>query len=371
MKAVTGLCLAVALSAAATLLAQSTPGVPGPGAPGPRAPEPTGPQSFKFKSAVDLINVSATVTDRYDRYVPHLRRDDFSLFEDGRPQPITHFSDERVPVSLGILLDTSGSMEGTKYRSAEEALNRFLQELLSADDEVFLYTFADRPTLVQPWTHDRAAVARTLSRIEPGGGTAMYDAVAEAIPLAQRGHNRKKAIVIISDGNDTNSDTDVRQLRSLIRETEVLIYAIGIDGDAPSTWTNSQPRWPLPIPYPGGGPRGPQWPGRPQPPAPQPRYPGYPGYPGRGSGGTGRYNDRVNVGALREVTDDSGGRTEVVRNISDLGPATSRIADELSQQYSLAYTAAAPKDGQWHTIRLEVRSAEYRVRARRGYIATP
>jgi VWFA-related protein len=330
--------------------------------------EPQATQSFKFKTNVELINVSATVLDRTERFVPHLRKEDFALWEDGRPQPITHFSDERVPVSLGILLDTSGSMEGDKFQSAEAAINRFLRDL-SPDDEVFLYTFDDEVRLVQPWTRDRNAVADALGGVRPRGGTSMYDAVAEAIPLAQRGHNRKRAIVVISDGNDTNSRTEVQALRSLIRETEVLIYAIGIDGDSPSSWTSSQPRWPVPFPYPPGGrPPGPQWPGRPQPPPSQPRWPG--GGSG-GNSGTGRYSDRVNVQALRDLTDDSGGRTEVVREARDLGPATRSIADELSQQYSLAYTPAAPKDGRWHTIQVEVKNPDYRVRARRGYIATP
>lgn len=344
----------IATVSAATLVAQQ---------------ETRSPQSFKFKSTAELINVSATVTDATGRFVPNLRKEDFLLWEDGRPQPVTHFSDERVPVSLGILLDTSGSMDGEKFRSAEAAINRFLQELLSPDDEVFLYTFADEPQLLQEWTRDRRAVARTLSMIRPRGGTAMYDAVAEAIPLAQSGRNRKKAIVVISDGNDTNSHTDERALRSLIRETEVLIYAIGIDGEGQNTWSpggSSQPRWPIPFPLPGGGGgrRGPQWPGQPQP-RPQPRYPGGAG------GGSGRTDDRVNVGALRDLTDDSGGRTEVVRDASDLSPATASIADELSQQYSLGYSPAAAKDGRWHTIRVEAQNPDLRIRARRGYIATP
>ena len=206
----------------------------------PRAASLSSPQSsqppeggrFRFKTAVDLINVSATVTDASERFVTGLRKEDFILFEDDREQPITHFSDERVPVSLGIVLDTSGSMEGAKFRAAEHAIDRFMRELLSPDDEVFLMAFNDQVELISGWTTDRDRVMRNLRGVYPRGGTAMYDAVAEAIPLAQRGKHRKKAIVVISDGNDTNSATDVRALRSLIRETEVLIYAIGIDGNS-------------------------------------------------------------------------------------------------------------------------------------------
>lgn len=322
--------------------------------------------SFKFKTAVDLINVSATVTDVSERFVTGLHKEDFALWEDDRLQTITHFSDERVPVSLGIVLDSSGSMEGAKWRAAESAIDRFMRELLSPEDEIFLMSFSDQADLVSDWTTDRDRIMRAFRRVYPRGGTAMYDAVAEAIPLAQRGRHRKKALVIISDGNDTQSATDVRALRGLIRETEVLIYAIGIDSNSrPRILNGPSQRPPIRIPWPGSGGGGrfpPQFPGQP-PPGTPPTYPPSGGqqYPN---------NDRVNALALRDLTDDSGGRTELVRDASDLGPATASIADELSRQYSLAYTPAAPKDGRWHTIRVEVRNSNYRVRARRGYIAT-
>ena len=329
---------------------------------------------FRFKTSAELINVSATVTDSSERFVTGLRREDFILFEDEREQPITHFSDERVPVSLGIVLDTSGSMEGAKFRAAEAAIDRFMRQLLSPDDEIFLMAFNDQVELISGWTSDRDRVMRNLRGVYPRGGTAMYDAVAEAIPLAQRGKHRKKAIVVISDGNDTNSATDVRALRSLIRETEVLIYAVGIDGDGRSTRVNPRgpsgpTNRPLPIPWPIPGGSGrrqppPQWPGQPGGGNYPPQYPG--GVPQQPSAG----NERVNAHALRELTDDSGGRTELVRDSTDLGPATAGIADELSRQYSLGYEPAAAKDGRWHTIRVEVRNSNYRVRARRGYIAT-
>jgi VWFA-related protein len=357
--------LLVAALSAVTLVAQQRE---------PQGQPPEGGR-FRFKTSAELINVSATVTDSYERFVTGLRKEDFILFEDDREQPITHFSDERVPVSLGIVLDTSGSMEGEKFRAAQNAIDRFMRQLLSPEDEVFLMAFNDQVDLISPWTSDRDRVMRDLRRVYPRGGTAMYDAVAEAIPLAQRGRNRKKAIVVISDGNDTNSSTDVRALRSLIRETEVLIYAVGIDSNeygsrGRGTRTGPTNR-PLPIPWPfpggGGGSGGrrppPTWPG-PGGGGTPPSYPG--GVPQQPSSG----NERVNAHALRELTDDSGGRTELVRDGADLGPATAGIADELSRQYSLGYEPAAEKDGRWHTIRVEVRNTNYRVRARRGYIAT-
>ena len=176
--------------------------------------------------------MSATVSDANGRFVPDLQQDDFRVYEDDQPQTITHFSAERVPVSLGIVLDTSGSMAGEKIQSARTALDRFLFDLLDDDDEIFLYRFSDDPVLLQGWTNDRQLISRALGRITPNGATALYDAVAAAIPLAQSGSRPKKALLVISDGNDTSSRIDLRALRQRIRESEVLVYAVGIDGDS-------------------------------------------------------------------------------------------------------------------------------------------
>ena len=324
----------------------------------PRA-ETDGDRVFRFRSGVELVNVTATVTDRRGRFVSGLEKDDFLVYEDDLLQEISYFSNQRVPVSLGIVLDTSGSMEGEKMEAARDALDRFLFDLLGPDDEIFIYRFSYQPTLVHGWTSDRDSLSRALRRIQPRGGTVLYDAVADAIPVAEEGRHRKKAVVVISDGNDTNSETDERDVRQLIRESEVLVYAIGIDGDGGPRVTvgrpNSRPPIPFPFPVPGGG--------RGRSPFPTP----WPGGGGRAVGG----DDRVNVSALRDLTDDSGGRTEIVRDPTDLNPATAGIADELSQQYYLAYPSQGHRDGQWHAIDVEVHDTGHRVRARRGYFATP
>jgi VWFA-related protein len=188
--------------------------------------------------------------------------------------------------------------------------------------------------------------------------------------------------VLISDGNDTSSRTDIESLKAQIRETEVLVYAIGIDAQAhslpffrsPYDAFFNQASWkqrPTPRPFPIPGRRTPpRRPGLPTPRGPfPPRYPVPPPAP---RGPVTRLGDeRVNVAALREITDDSGGRTELVRGARDLDPATAGIADELSKQYYIGYPAASEKDGRWHSIRLEVRDANYIVRARKGYVATP
>jgi VWFA-related protein len=351
--------LAIAATAALTLSAQSAPTQP-----------PQDSQGFKFRSGVELINVTATVLDAAGRFVSGLSQDDFSVFEDNQPQAITHFSADRVPVSLGILLDTSQSMQGEKFEAARAAIDRFLAELTSPDDEFFLMQFSSTPTLLQGWTNDRRLINRALAGTAPRGGTAMYDAIADSVPLMQQARNRKQALVIISDGNDMTSDTPLASVHQIIRHSETLMYAVGIDcsgmptfrrppmfdrtsDGAASAQRGGQPR-PQPFPFPGRRPQWPPMPG-PQPPSRNP---------------FNRCGDPVDVMALRDLTDDSGGRTEIVRDPRELNPATAGIADELSRQYYLGYPSLGKKDGRWHTIRVELKNKAYRVRARRGYLAS-
>src|SRR3989449_315970 len=217
--------IAVMLAAALVVSLHGQQGQP------PQTPaRPSGDeQGFRFKRGVELINVPATVSDVSGRFVSGLRPEDFVVYEDNQPVQVTHFSAERVPVSLGIALDTSGSMAGEKIQAAQSALDRFLFDLLDRQDEIFLYRFSNDPVLLQSWTTDRPLLSRAIGRVVPNGGTAMYDTVAEAIPLAQRGQHLKKALVVISDGNDTASRTSIVEVKQLIRESEVLVYAIGID----------------------------------------------------------------------------------------------------------------------------------------------
>src|SRR5262245_26474744 len=320
--------------------------------------------NFRFRSGVELINVTATVSDLTGRFVTGLRQNDFLVYEDDQLQTVTHFSAERVPVSLGIALDTSQSMSGEKIREARSAIDRLLEALADPQDDFFVYRFSERPTLVQQWTSERGAISGALRSVTPAGRTAMYDAIADAIPLMQQGQNQKKALVVISDGNDTSSQRTLDDARRRIRESETLVYAIGVDcegstlGRSPLYQRRGPGRLPMPFPFPPGRGRGrPSWP---------------PTNPERPSGRRDIQHcaDPVDSLALRELTDDSGGRTEIIRDPHDLNPATTRVADELSKQYYLGYPASGKKDGRWHAIRVEVRNHNYRVRARRGYVAS-
>ena len=318
------------------------------------APEQGDNQSFRFKTGVELINVTATVTDENGRFVPNLQQDDFRVYQDGEPQPITHFNAERVPVSLGIVLDTSGSMEGEKMAAARDALDRFSVAAARAERRSVPVPVRHQPG-ADPGMDDGQAPHRLeLSADAAARRNGDVRRHRRSDPArASPGTIRKKALVIISDGNDTSSSIDVLSVKRLIRESEVLVYAIGIDGQGEQRI--------LPIGIGQGRPRPPRcrcpFLSRCQGPSAGRRRPSGPMYP-PGSRGRGMNDDRVNAGALREITDDSGGRTEIIRSPRDLDPATAGIADELSRQYYLGYAATGVKDGQWHTISVELRNPD-------------
>jgi len=274
-------------------------------------------QRPKFKTGVEIVTITATVTDADGRLVPDLTKDDFEVFEDGLPQTITQFTGERVPVSLAALLDISDSMVGERLKDARRALDSFFFELMTPDDEFALVLFNHQPTIATRWTSAPEVLRPALDAMRGWGGTAIYDAFDASLPLFDTRHRQRAAGVMISDGADTASDIDLRVLRSKLLRTDAFFYAVAIDREDPRALTR-----------------------------------------------------RVNPYALREVTDDTGGYTEVVKDTSELGPATARIANELNHQYTLAFSMAHPPDDKFHSLRVRVRRPQHRVRARRGYIAT-
>ena len=186
-------------------------------------------------------------------------------------------------------------MFGERIRDARGAIARFLLELLSTDDVFFLMAFNHAPHVLTPWTSDPEIVRTALDSLRPSGGTAIYDAVQGALPLIDSRPRDRAALVVISDGADTASDVTLRDLRASLLRTDAFIYAIAIDSQARQA-----------------------------------------------------INTRVNPEALAEITNQSGGRTEVVHDTTDLGPATARIAEELNNQYVLGYSSPRPGDGKYH-----------------------
>jgi Ca-activated chloride channel family protein len=297
-----GLSLVMCVAAAAGLLAQ----------------EPARRDNQLFRSGIEITGITATVRDSQGRLVSGLGRDAFQVFEDGYPQKVTQFTNERVPVSLGVLLDTSDSMFGQRIKEARVAVEHFLFDLLNDDDEYCVLSFNHEPHILRGWTNTPDVMRRALDGLRPWGGTAVNDAVIAALPLVAKRSRQRAALLIISDGADTASDASLRMVHTSLLQSDAFVYAIAID---------SPDRRPI--------------------------------------------NAGVNPTALRGITDDSGGRTEVVQSTAELGDATARIADELNHQYLLGYTSTHGGDGQYHSIRVRVADTDYHVRARNGYVATP
>jgi Ca-activated chloride channel homolog len=272
-------------------------------------------QTPRFKARTDAVTVTVTVSDSAGRIITGLTKDDFEVFEDGNREQIGQFADGRVPVSMGVVLDSSDSMRGEAMTDARSAVDRFVGELLDGDDEAFVGMFNHAPWFVTNWTKPPATLVQALADKRPSGGTAIYDALVAFAPMFERRSNVRAALVMISDGADTASDRTLLQARDILRRSDAFVYAVAID--APDA----------------------------------------------------RPSTRVNPEALREITGPSGGYTEVVRTAADLGPATARIADELNKQYTFAYESSRPPDGSWRNIRVHVTKGDYLARSRRGYFA--
>jgi Ca-activated chloride channel family protein len=283
-----------------------------------QTPQPPMRDTRTFSSGVELTSLTATVTDKEGHLITGLPREAFEIYEDGEKQTVAAFTNERVPIGLGLLLDMSDSMFGKRIADARAAVSRFLFTLLDESDQFFLVAFNHRPRTLTGWTHTADEVERALAAIKPSGGTSIYDAIIESMPLVDHRNRQRAALVVISDGADTASTTTLRDVRMSLLRSDAFVYAVAIDS-----------------------------------PEPQP------------------INTRVNAQALREITSESGGRTEIVQSSADLQAATARIAEELNSQYVLGYNSPHHADGKFHSIRVRVTGLDYRVRARNGYVATP
>jgi Ca-activated chloride channel family protein len=183
----------------------------------------------------DLISFNVTVMDQYGRFVTGLSQSAFTIFDDKRAQEITFFSDEDAPVSLGIVFDLTGSMGGDKVKKAKAALEHFFQTSREGD-EYFLITLQNgRANLALDRTRDSQAVLNKLTFVQPRGTTAFYDACYLGVDKVVQGTHPKRALLVISDGQDNNSRYTFNELRRLVKESDVIIYAIGIEEERDGT----------------------------------------------------------------------------------------------------------------------------------------
>lgn len=267
----------------------------------------------------DLVTFNVSVTDKAGRAVTGLNKNIFNVFDNKKLQEIHFFSDEDTPASISIVFDTSGSMSVKKINQAKEALASFINTSHNRD-EFFLIDFNSRARLLLDRTRDSEAVQNKFNFVEPQGNTAVYDAVFLGVEKVMKGSHPKKVVLLISDGEDNNSRYSYRELRRRLRESEVIIYAIGFGG-----------------------------------------Y-----YPLKG-GLNGRET-------LKELASTSGGKAFFPKGQIDMDEAFEQIALEIRHLYSVSYYPNNfSADGKWHRVRVKVNfpkgSPLFSVRSREGYFA--
>ena len=291
-------------------------------------PQPTAtPETVTDEKPVtvktDLVTLTLTVTDLYGRYVSGLDKRAFSIFDNNEEQEITFFSDSDAPISVGILFDVSGSMSGEKIAKSRKALEKFLNTS-HPSDEYFLIAFNNRAQLLLDRTRDSEAVLQKLTLVQPKNNTALYDACYLGVERVTRGTRQKKALLIISDGQDNNSRYNFGEVRRLMKESDVTVYAVGILDSRDA-----------------GSPEGMQ-----------------------------------GQAFLDELASVTGGKSFYPQTDVELDEIFERIALELRHQYSIGYTPKdfAP-DGKWHKVKTKVKPPRglprLTVRGRDGYYATP
>ncbi len=299
--------------------------------PGPKAilePRPPKPGSAEFSSRpnirVDstLVLIPVTVTDPLNRFVTGLERQDFTLLEDNQPQEIVSFSSEDTPVSIGLVFDCSGSM-GEKLRKAREAVAHFLKRA-NPEDEFFLVQFNSEASLVQPFTLDTREIQNRLMFSQSKGRTALLDAVYRAIHETRNARSPRKAILIISDGGDNNSRYSEGEIKSLVKEADVQIYAIGIYEPFGSRMRTSEE---------AGGPA-----------------------------------------LLTHIAQQTGGRQYSIENVSELADVAAKIGVELRNQYVLGYAPRNQlRDGKYRRVQVKLKPVRglppLRAFWRMGYFA--
>jgi VWFA-related protein len=258
------------------------------------------PPNLRVNTSLVLVPVS--VSDASNRPVLGLHKSSFRVFDNNVEQQVESLFFEDAPVGIAVVFDTSGSM-GPKIRKSRIALARLLETAIP-EDEFCLIEFSDKARLTQSWTSDRAEITRSLAGAAPRGRTALFDAIALGLRELKKSAKPRKAIVILSDGGDNRSRLSERELRCIARESDALIYAMGI-------------------------------------------------FEGRGI-----HLSLEEIGGpelLEEITEASGGRLFPVSDVNRLPEIATRIGVELHNQYMLAYSPSAMQhDGRHHRVRVQV-----------------
>ena len=270
-------------------------------------------------SRTDLVLVPVSITDGLNRPVVGLGQSNFQLFENKKPQQIKNFSTEDAPVSVGILLDTSGSM-ANKLERARDAVQQFCAASNPAD-EFFLITFAEVPRLAVDFTSHSEALADDLLTAHPQGRTSLLDAIYMGIEKLRTAHYARKALLIISDGGDNHSRYSEHDVKTVVREADVAVYSIGTF----DRWVRTQ-------------------------------------------------EELLGPEMLRDFARMTGGMAFALDSASQMPTVSSNIGTRLRYQYVLAYAPqSTPHDGRWHKINIKLllpkRFAFLHVDARAGYYA--
>lgn len=290
--------------------------------PATRPPATGRDEQIEFVNA-DLVKLTVTITDSFDRYVTGIERSAFTVLDNKVEQEILFFNDEDAPASVGVLFDFSGSMSGEKVERAREALKRFIKTS-HEQDEYFLVGFNSRASLLLDRTRDSDALLSKLTFIETKGNTALYDATYLGVEKVTRGTHDKRVLLIISDGQDNGSRYTFNEVRRLLKESGVLIYSIGIVG-----------------------------------------------------GGGGTY-DSQGQAVLEELSGVSGGKAFFPTTSLEMNEIFERISLELRHQYAIGYRPKPfSNDGKWRKVKVKVQPPRglprVFVRNKDGYfaVATP
>jgi Ca-activated chloride channel family protein len=301
---------------------------------------------------VSLVTLVATVSDRSGRSVPNLGPSDFIVIEDGKEQKISLVEQSNdLPISIGVMLDASYSME-PKIQTAITAIDRFLKSL-SSDDDIFLMSFAARPKLEENFTNNRNKISKALHKVKLSNRTALYDTIEQGILKIRDGKHDKKALLVVTDGQDTTSIITLERAMSDVRQSHVLLYCLGIGSNLSTLKEGSIPmiRLPggilVPMPTPGLG-----------------RFPGG-GFPINGP-------EVADMRVLNALASASGAKAWLVStdsaNESSMDNALDELAAELRSQYTIGYYPDhPPNDGKWHQVVVRTKNSHYEVRSRKEY----